>query len=168
MLLLPQPAFAMFPSLCHETQNEALNLASARMLGPRIAMQRAHEGRAAPGPAAGDGLESDLLQITSGSCWDGPAYSSSDSTIECNCPWLKIIISSTGTSKPGSATQVPEDLSQPLPSCARVSYACSQKHGSSFLFDLSQFPATRCHFAFICTQKNPQVSHIFSSGASPK
>lgn len=54
ILLLPQPA----PTLCHEIQNEALNLASVWMLGPRIAMQRANEGRAAPGLAAGHGLES--------------------------------------------------------------------------------------------------------------
>lgn len=67
-------------------------------------MQRVHEERAAPGLVAGDGLESDLLQVASGSRWDGPAWSSSDSTTECNCSWLKLIISSTETPKPGSAT----------------------------------------------------------------
>ena len=66
-------------------------------------MQREHEGRAAPGLAAGDSLESSLLQIASGSHQDAPACSSGDSTIECNCPWLKLIISSIGKSKPGSA-----------------------------------------------------------------
>ena len=72
--------------------------------GPRIAMQRAQEGRAAPGLAVGAGLEPSVLQIASGSHWDGPACSSSDSTTECKCPGLKQIIASIGTSKPGSAT----------------------------------------------------------------
>lgn len=37
------------------------------MPGPQIAMQRAHEGTAAPGLEEVDGLESSLLQIASGS-----------------------------------------------------------------------------------------------------
>lgn len=61
MLLFPQPAPYSL------SRNPALNVASIWMLGPRIAMQRAHEGRAAPGLAAGNGLESRLLQIASGS-----------------------------------------------------------------------------------------------------
>lgn len=74
------------------------------MPGSRTAMQRAHEGTAAPGLEEGDGLESSLLQIASRSPWDGPPCLSSDSATECNCLWLKLIISSTGTFKPGSVT----------------------------------------------------------------
>lgn len=67
------------------------------MPGPQTAMQRAHEGTAAPGLEEGDGLESSLLQIASGNPCDGPARPSSDSATECNCLWLKLIISSIGT-----------------------------------------------------------------------
>lgn len=52
--------------------------------GSRTAMQRAHEGTAAPGLEEGDGLESSLLQIASRSPRDGPPCLSSDSATECN------------------------------------------------------------------------------------
>lgn len=116
------------------------------MPGPQTAMQRAREGTAAPGLEGGEGLESSLLQIASGSPWHGPACPS-DSATECNCLWLKLTISSIGTFSLSKYQKV---------------YPCSQK--PLFLLVLS-FSVSSHEIPF-CTQKNPRVSFIFSSTAS--